>query len=141
MARYKANEAFSAMEYTCDKCGNIELVYNMRDSVTPFGFSCHNCDAGMMSHTNWSKDQRLPENFKVPIGSLQFLNLTPETALERAKAQVASCDGTKFELQGADREEMIYSLINNFLEDCCSCEIKRKEAGGAVNENQTRENH
>lgn len=127
MTQYKANEAYSVMEYSCDKCGNVEQVYNMRDAVTPFGFACHGCKDGTMHHTNWGKDQRLLEDFEVPIGTLQFVDLTPETALERAKKRVASCDGTQYELQGDEREEMIYKLTNEFMEDCCSCEIKRKE--------------
>lgn len=125
--QYQANEAYMVMEYKCDACGNHEHVYNMRDKVTPFGFGCKKCGGGTMSHVNWNMDFRLPEDYNVPVGALMFVDLTPETALEKAKQRVARFDGTDFEKQGDEREELIYNLTNNFMEDCCACNIVRKD--------------
>lgn len=125
MSKYKAAEAYSVMQYQCDACGIIESVYNPRNAVTPFSFICRSCGNGPMRHINWQQDKRIPENFTVPDGALMFADHTPETALEAAKKRVASADGTPYELQGQEREEMIYSMTNEIMEDCCSCQIIR----------------
>ena len=39
-------EAFCLMVYEHEKCGHEEIIYNPRDSVTPFLIPCPNCCEG-----------------------------------------------------------------------------------------------
>lgn len=68
------HEAFALMEYGCESCGKVEVVWNSRDGVTPFMIRCQDC-RGTMRHINWNKDQFAPNHIP-PIGSRVFFSCT-----------------------------------------------------------------
>jgi len=52
-------EAFKLMQYA-DKLGNVEILWNSRDGVTPFGITSR---AGReMFHINWQQDRYVPDH-------------------------------------------------------------------------------
>lgn len=67
-------EAFALMEYGCEECGKVEIIWNSRDGVTPFMVGCPFCQ-GTMQHINWSHDRFTP-NYIPPIGSRVFFSCT-----------------------------------------------------------------
>lgn len=69
-------EAHCIMEYRCKGCGNIEMIWNSRDGVTPFIVMCLRCK-GEMQHANWNKD------FPQPVMRM-FIDLTEDRARESA---------------------------------------------------------
>lgn len=68
------HEAFALMEYGCEECGKVEIIWNSRDGVTPFMVDCPFCH-GTMQHINWSHDRFTP-NYIPPIGSRVFFSCT-----------------------------------------------------------------
>lgn len=72
------------MQYQCEKCGNVEIVWNSRDGVTPFIIGCvqRNCD-GQAKHARWGEDQYAPDH-RPPIGSRMFVDLIEERARQLA---------------------------------------------------------
>ncbi|MGD9156860.1 MAG: hypothetical protein PVG39_00500 [Desulfobacteraceae bacterium] len=68
------HEAFALMEYGCEECGKVEIIWNSRDGVTPFMVGCPFC-RGTMQHINWSHDRFTP-NYIPPIGSRVFFSCT-----------------------------------------------------------------
>ena len=55
--KFKHIEAYCYMEYTCEKCGKVEILWNSRDGVTPFCIICIDCK-GTMTHSHWERDER-----------------------------------------------------------------------------------
>lgn len=85
---YAHGEAFMLMRYECkprstpfgskDGCGAVEIIWNSRDGVTPFGVDCRAC-GGEALHARWKDDVRAPDH--VPeLGSRMFVDLTPDRA-------------------------------------------------------------
>ncbi|MFW9930651.1 MAG: hypothetical protein ACFFD1_14780 [Candidatus Thorarchaeota archaeon] len=67
---YQHPEAFCLMQYACEKCYNLEVLWNSRDGVTPFTVGCTICH-GMMRHIRWEQDQFYPD-FIPPVGTRVF---------------------------------------------------------------------
>lgn len=55
-------EAFCLMQYECEKCSKLEIIWNSRDGVTPFVVGCNCCD-GSMEHVNWGMDEYVPNHY------------------------------------------------------------------------------
>lgn len=79
-------EAFCLMEYHCQACGNIEIVWNSRDGVTPFIIDCPKCD-GEAQHDNWNKDKRSPFHNLQP-GQRYFVDCSKEEFIEAKRQMV-----------------------------------------------------
>lgn len=82
MSSHVHAEAFALMQYECKKCHAVELIWNSRDGVTPFGVDCRQC-GGEAMHARWSEDKYEP-NYTPPLGSRMFVDLTAEAAKEHA---------------------------------------------------------
>ncbi len=126
-----AKEAYCYMTYQCDKCRRKEVIFNLRGEVTPFSLGCCDCD-GMMSHIDWNRDRFMGKNHTPDEGTMVFINLTIERAYERAKRRVESTKGTKFELHGDEKEEMVESLATSYMEDCCSVDVAIIKIGNKI---------
>ena len=114
---YKNNDAFLLMNYRCEKCGQLEIIWNSRDGVTPFTAKCQKCD-GWISHILWECDKRTPE-YKPKIGSRIFINLTEGRYNQKKKEYIdnnwengpmAMCKAFK------TKEEAFRILANDFKE-------------------------
>jgi len=76
---YKHKEAFCLMQYQCETCKMIEVVWNSRDGVSPFSIPCckkkngYQC-TGVMSHVNWHQDRRL-KHIRMKDGQRYFVDL------------------------------------------------------------------
>lgn len=82
-------EAFSLMQYRCEDCGQVELIYNGRDGVTPFGTSCdHNDCKGSKTHINFKRDFRLPIVHEEVKGRRVWISLRMKTAIKWAEKKV-----------------------------------------------------
>jgi len=69
MAKKKVHqhaEAYMLMHYQCQNCRHMEIIWNARDGVTPFGCPCPKCDHGDMFHVDWSQDLYAPEYCPLP---------------------------------------------------------------------------
>lgn len=121
MTEFQCNDSFMVMEYTCEKCGAVERIWNSRNNVCPFSVGC-TCCSGIMTHTNWTKDRRVPD-YKPPKGSRYFADWTHERAAELAKKRVESAKGTLYELHGEEADAMIEGLTVEFLNNCCSMDV------------------
>jgi hypothetical protein len=65
------------MQYKCEHCGKVEVLWNSRDGVTPFGISCSLCVRGSMFHINWEEDKYEPKY--IPIeGQRIFVDMPIE---------------------------------------------------------------
>lgn len=69
---YNHAEAFCLMNYRCEKCKTIEVLWNSRDGVTPYIINCEKCD-GHMQHI-MGHDVR-QENYIPKIGQRIFINM------------------------------------------------------------------
>lgn len=76
MAEYWHKEAFKQMLYACQECGFLEILWNSRDGVTPYGISCRHC-AGDALHKHWHLDHHMPDWTPTP-GTRIFKDMTPE---------------------------------------------------------------
>ena len=76
------------MEYCCEKCKTIEILWNSRPRVTPFIVKCReeNCD-GEMNHVNWSNDKYRP-NHQPKIGDRIFVDFSKEAHELMCKARI-----------------------------------------------------
>ena len=63
---HRHGEAYMLMTYECTTCGHLELFWNARDGVTPFGCPCPACAHGDMLHINWEQDCYAPEYMPLP---------------------------------------------------------------------------
>ena len=73
---HRHKEAFCLMNYQCEKCYAVEVVWNSRDGVTPFIIGCQRCD-GSMQHINWDADRYDPDHFPIK-GERVFITMTKE---------------------------------------------------------------
>jgi hypothetical protein len=73
--KYNHREAFCLMQYQDKVTGEIELLWNSRDGVTPFGIRSR---AGNESlHVNWGQDKRDP-HFRPSPGMRIFVDASPK---------------------------------------------------------------
>lgn len=129
----EANEAYHLMQYKCDTCGKLSLIWNSRDAVTPFMVGCP-C-GGERSHINWGSDVRmLPEYVPWPGYCDVFIDLSPERAKELATKRVDSFAGTEFEIKkgSAEYDDMVHKLTESYVNDCCSVDIISSEEYGKL---------
>ena len=75
MTEHQHKEAFNQMLYICQECGFLEILWNSRNGVTPFGISCRHC-AGDALHKHWQLDHRMPDWTPTP-GTRIFKDMTP----------------------------------------------------------------
>lgn len=76
-------EAFCLMQYQCETCGHLEVLWNSRDGVTPFTINCSHCGAngitGGMKHVRWNEDA-YAQLHKLKNGQRYFTTLTKADA-------------------------------------------------------------
>jgi hypothetical protein len=77
--KYNHVEAFCLMFYRCEKCGQLEVLWNSRDGVTPFIIGCSECD-GNMVHINMKFDHAVEDHI-VEKGERVFIDM-PESLKE-----------------------------------------------------------
>ena len=112
---YNHKEAFYLMDYQCVKCGTSEILWNSRDGVTPFGIKCLKCNKDML-HTNWERDSCNPD-FKAPLGSRIFIDLTPEKHREYiTKRAKTFWDNESFKEDTRRR----YETLEKFIDSLCT---------------------
>lgn len=76
--KYNHKEAYCLMQYHCEECSALEVLYNARDGVTPFIIECNVC-GGKAKHVKWREDQCDP-NHVPPRGQRIFVSMTEEIA-------------------------------------------------------------
>lgn len=103
--KHEHGEAFCLMTYQCRACGHSEVFWNARDGVTPFGVRCDKCGEPHMRHVDWRADRYMPD-YLPQAGQGVFITIPEELRIVVARRQVANADGTPYELQGQEREDM-----------------------------------
>ncbi len=117
MSNYRQVEAFCLMEYTCEQCKKIEMLWNSRDAVTPFCVSC--ACGGEMRHTHWEKDKRLP-NHQPTLKERVFVDTTREDNDKCVRKQIEAYwnHGTyPMSTMFADKDEAMKSLTADWSEE------------------------
>lgn len=86
MEGYSHKEAFALMQYQNKRTGEIEVLWNSRDGVTPF---CIRSRDGKdeMSHVNWQADRCCPD-YAPKHGERIFVNLDLEQSLPFSREYV-----------------------------------------------------
>jgi len=79
-------EAFCIMRYKCKDCGAIELLWNSRDGVTPFGIICRECGKSML-HVDWNLDLYAPKHLP-ERGYRVFMDMPREIAVIIEKVKI-----------------------------------------------------
>lgn len=73
-------EAYCAMQYECENCKSIEVLWNSRDGVTPFCIASGCCDGHLSQHIRFEQDTYYPTfPFHLAIRRV-FVNHTTESA-------------------------------------------------------------
>lgn len=72
--RYRHAEAYMLMTYEADDRSEREMVWNSRDGVAPFVITLRS--GKHATHTGWTRDQRMPEDWTPPPGMRRFTDLT-----------------------------------------------------------------
>lgn len=106
-------EAFALMVYACDKCGFSQTYWNSRDGVTPLFCACPICKKSSMAHRDWNADRYVPNHIPEPEQGV-WIDMPDSLKRPCAAAQIRSADGTEYELQGEEREEMIKNIVDDF---------------------------
>jgi len=78
----KHREAYCLMNYRCETCGALEVLWNSRDGVTPFSIPCISCGADSfrgMTHVRFDLDRCAPLYSPRP-GQRYFADMSPERA-------------------------------------------------------------
>jgi hypothetical protein len=83
---YEHREAFCLMKYRSDDGTEEETIWNSRDGVTPFVVTLPSGKTA--SHVNWNEDRCVPD-FKPPVGSRMFVDITAERARASAERNAA----------------------------------------------------
>lgn len=116
---YKHREAFCLMQYRDEVTGAIEILWNSRDGVTPFGIRSR---AGNKSyHVNWKQDRCEPHFIPTP-GMRLFVDASPKHAhlREAARDQVEKYwDGGEYPMSARweTKEEAIEFLLADWTKD------------------------
>ena len=113
-AEHQHKEALCLMWYQCERCEMAEQFWNSRDGVTPFMVSgaCLAC-GGDMCHVNWRDDDYRPAHIPGP-GIGVFFDMPESFKRPIAAGRVNAAGGTKFEVQGQERAEMIEAVMQDF---------------------------
>ncbi len=75
------------MKYQCDRCHEIETIWNSREHVTPFIVMCPKDGCrGESAHIDWQGDVYAPNHHPKP-GDRIFVDLTMEKALKYRRAE------------------------------------------------------
>lgn len=80
-------EAFCLMQYQCKACRHVEIIWNSRDGVTPFGCNCPSCGSMDMIHVNFRGDRYAPEH-KPHIGQRVWISMPKASAMALARRNV-----------------------------------------------------
>ncbi len=125
--RFRCRDAFQLMEYTCQGCGKIEMIWNGRNNVSPFCIPCSSCHDDM-THSSWYKDVRIVD-YKPIKGQRYFADFTKERAKEYAIARINVFKGTEYETkEGTPKYDELYlELIDSALHGDCMMDIKTAE--------------
>ena len=83
---FNHKEAYCLMYYRCEKCGELERLWNSRDGVTPFVIGCRYC-GGEAVHIMWQYDRCVPDYKPKPAERI-FIDMTKERAEEIAKKRI-----------------------------------------------------
>lgn len=86
MEKHNHNEAFALMQYKNERTGEIEILWNSRDGVTPFCILSRD-GQDEMSHSNWNADRYSPDHSPKP-GDRIFVNLELDHALPFSREYV-----------------------------------------------------
>lgn len=106
-------EAFCLMQYQ-DELGNVEVVWNSRDGVTPFIITTR--QGRDAKHVRWEEDRYAPDHKPVP-GDRIFVTLTEKRARERATAMVERFwIAESMAARYVDRDEAIAEIAKGYLE-------------------------
>jgi hypothetical protein len=107
MEEYSHKESFALMQYQNKRTGEIEVLWNSRDGVTPFGIRSRD-GQDEMSHVNWREDKCMPDRKPEP-GNRIFVNLELEHALPFAREYVnLYWEGGKYQM----KDHPLYGLMS-----------------------------
>jgi len=114
-ATYKHREAFCLMQYRDEVTGEVEVLWNSRDGVTPFGITSRS--GNMSRHINFNQDRCVP-NFVPEPGMRIFVDASPK----HAHIQQAAKDyverhwsvGMQSAFDGRSKEEVIEHFIQEW---------------------------
>lgn len=114
---YQAAEAFCLMRYRDTVTGEVELIWNSRDGVTPF--IVHSRRENESQHVDWRSDRRVP--FHVPqVGDRIFVDLTEEQARPLAEAYVEKhWDGADYPMSEAypSKEQAVEFFVTSWVSE------------------------
>jgi hypothetical protein len=120
MGRTVHGEAFCLMLYRCRNCALIEVIWNSRDGVTPFGVPCRREECNRtnmgspMLHVEWHLDQVMPDFTPWP-GMRIFRDGSVEEARDIMRRRLESAKGTEYELPPEKWDELIeHAVIDSF---------------------------
>jgi len=83
------SEGFKLMQYACPS-GHVELIWNSRDGVTPFGIRCRFCPdptPQTAQHVRWHEDA-FSMSYNPPRGHRYFRDGRPEEAAAIMRARI-----------------------------------------------------
>lgn len=107
---YEHPEAFCLMHYE-DDLGNVEIIWNSRDGVTPFIVNSR--QGREMKHVRWNTDRRKEDH--VPrVGDRVFEDLTEQRA-RKWREQYVSIHWRDMADSFATREDAVEELVKSDL--------------------------
>ena len=116
---FRQAEAYCLMQYQDEETGEVEVIWNSRDGVTPFGMASR--QGNQQTHINWPQDIR--SLFFVPnVGDRVFVDLTMERAVELRTEYVEKhwdeeVFGSKMSDSFSSKEEAIKTLAESDVGD------------------------
>jgi hypothetical protein len=111
---YQHSEAFCLMKYRSDDGTEEEIIWNSRDGVTPFVITLPSGKTA--SHVDWHEDRRVPD-YKPPVGSRMFVDITEEHARTSAEHNAAAWwEQTIAKDMYPTREDMINALTASYYQ-------------------------
>lgn len=112
---YRHHEAFCLMQYQDEVTGEIEILWNSRDGVTPFIIGSRAGNSAQ--HVNWKKDECRPDFVPTP-GMRIFVDASPKHAhiQESAKGYVDKfwCSDMSASLELATKEQAVEFFITEW---------------------------
>jgi hypothetical protein len=109
---YVHKEAFCLMQYATDDGFLVEILWNSRDGVTPFGITSK--DGRPMKHVHWDKDDCMP-GFKPKPGMRIFVDATEELVKPRLLEYVEKIFSDHGGGYWKTREEAYAALLPGWL--------------------------
>ena len=98
------------MQYECQTCRFIEVLWNSRDGVTPFVIRCRRCGADAQ-HVNWNRDRRIPE-YKPSPGERVFRDGSPLEAQEIVRHRLDAGRAAGYVIDAEVERIMLADAIN-----------------------------